>query len=188
MRVTLLAIVALAAAVLAGCGSSGGDQTASLNGETVTVPSDVHGFYGELEAILAQFPYQDWYTKCVVSETKKSLSPAEAEELSNLPEAKREAKEEAIISKAGPQCEKSSKRPVIDPNATEQQIALYRAGYLTPLREIAEGDKFDEEAVACVEEAVESLPSKKVITLGNGTRKAREAILVSILTPCASSE
>jgi hypothetical protein len=187
VRVTLLAIVALAAAVLAGCGSSN-DQTASLNGETVTVPSDVHGFYGELEAILAQFPYQDWYAKCVVSTTKESLSPAEAEKLSDLPEGKREAKEEAIISKAGPECEKSSKRPVIDPNATEQQIALYRAGYITPLREIAESDKFGEKGLACVEEAVEALPAKKVITLGNGARKAREAILVSILTPCASSE
>jgi hypothetical protein len=186
VRVTLLAIVALAAAVLAGCGSSG--ETASVNGQTVTVPSDVHGFYDELETILAQFPYQDWYSECVVSTTKKSLSPAEAEELSSLPEGKREAKEEAIISKAGPECEKSSSRPVIDPNATEQQLALYRTGYIAPLREIAESDKFSEAGLTCVEEAVEALPAKKVITLGNGARKAREAILVSILTPCASGE
>lgn len=188
MRVTLLVIVALAAAVLAGCGSSGGGDTASVNGQTVTVPSDVHGFYGELEAILAQFPYQSWYSNCVVSKTKKSLSPAEAEALSGLPESKREAKEEAIISKAGPACEQSSKRPVIDPNASEEQIDLYRSGYLTPLREIAEKDKLGSEGAACVEEAVESLPAKKVITLGNGSRKAREAILVSILASCAGSE
>lgn len=184
MRVTLLAIVALAAAVLAGCGSSGGGTVAG----GFTVPTDVHDLYGEVESILDQLPYQSWYTKCVVSRVKKAVSPKEAEELAGLPESERESKASKVVAKAKLACEESSKRPVIDPNASEKELGLYRASYVSPLREIAEADKFDEAGVACVEEAVESLPAKKVITLGNGTRKARAAILVSILTPCASSK
>jgi len=184
VRVTLLAIVALAAAVLAGCGSSDSGTVAG----GFTVPSDVHDLYGEAEAILDQLPYQSWYTKCVIGRIRKSVVPKEAEELAKLPEAQRETKASKEIAGAGPECEKSSKRPVIDPNASETEIDLYRAGYVAPLAEIAKKDKFDESGIACVEEGVESLPANKVITLGNGARKAREAILVSILTPCASSE
>jgi hypothetical protein len=159
-----------------------------VNGQTITVPNDVHGLYGELEALLAQFPYQQWYSHCVVERVKKQVSPAGAEALEKLPEGKREARAEKIISKAGPACEESSSRPVIDPNASEKEIALYRSGYVGPLRELAEHDGLESEAVACVEEAVEGLPTPKVVTLGNGSRKAREAILLSIFKPCAKAK
>jgi hypothetical protein len=184
VRVTLLAIVTLAAAVLAGCGSSG-DQTV---GGGFTVPSDVHGLYGEAEAILNQLPYQSWYTQCVVRGIRKSISPTEAEKLAALPEAQREVKLEKELASAGPECEESSKRPVIDPNASDKEFDLYRSSYLAPLTEIAKEDNFDSEGISCVEEAVQELPTHQLIVLGNGARKAREAILVSILTPCASGE
>ena len=184
MRPTLLVIVAIAAVLLAGCGGSS-DQTASLNGETVTVPGDVHGFYGELEVLLAQFPYQDWYSRCVVTQVKKELSPAEAEAFANLPEATRESKATRIISKAGPICEKSTGRPLIDPNAGEKELALYRAGFLTPMRELAEGHGLSSDQVSCVEEGIEELPGPKVVALGNGTHNVREGILLSVFEPCA---
>jgi hypothetical protein len=184
VRATLLVFVALAAVVLAGCGGSG-DQTASLNGETVTVPSDVHGFYGELEVLLAQFPYQDWYSRCVVTQVKKELSPAEAEAFANLPESTRESKATRIIAKAGPTCETATGRPVIDPNAGEAELALYRAGFLTPMRELAEGHGMSSGQVACVEEGIEELPGSKVVALGNGSHRVREGILLSVFEPCA---
>jgi hypothetical protein len=56
--VLLFAIALIATLAVAGCGSSS-DQTLSVgDGHTITVSGDVHGFYGELEAILDQFPYQ----------------------------------------------------------------------------------------------------------------------------------
>jgi hypothetical protein len=180
----LVIVVVLTAALVAGCGSSGG-QTASLNGETVTVPSDVHGFYGELEALLAQFPYQAWYSRCVVTQVKKDLSPAEAEAFAKLPESTRQSKATQIIGKAGPACEKSTGRPVIDPNAPEKEIALYRAGYIAPMRELAEKNGMSSEQVSCVEEGFEELPDAKVVELGNGSHKAREGILLSVFEPCA---
>jgi hypothetical protein len=183
VRATLLVILALAA-VVAGCGGSG-DQTASLNGETVTVPGDVHGFYGELEVLLAQFPYQGWYRRCVVSQVKKELSPAEAEAFAKLPESTRESKATRIIAKAGPTCEKSTGRPLIDPNAGEKELALYRAGYLTPMRELAERHGLSSDQVSCVEEGIEELPGSKVVALGNGSHKVREGILLSVFEPCA---
>jgi hypothetical protein len=184
VRVTLLVIVVLAAIVVAGCGSSGG-QTASLNGEQVTVPSDVHDVYGEVEAFLDQLPYQGWYTKCVVKRVKNTLSPAEAEALSELPESEREGKATGAITKAGPACEKSTNRPVIDPNASEKELALYRAGYLTPVRALAEENGMSSDQVSCVEEGFEELPDAKVIDLGNGSHKVREGILLSVFKPCA---
>jgi hypothetical protein len=183
VRAILLVIVVLAVFV-AGCGGSG-DQTASLNGETITVPADVHGVYGELEAMLAQFPYQRWYKRCVVAHVKKDLSPAEAESFGKLPESTRESKAAKIIAKAGPACEKSTGRPVIDPNASEDQLSLYRAGYVAPMRELAEGHGLNSDQVSCVEEVVQELPAAKVIGLGNGSHKVREGILLSVFKPCA---
>lgn len=184
MRVTLLVVIALAAIVVGGCGSSGG-QTASLNGEQVTVPSDVHDVYGEVEAFLDQLPYQGWYTKCVVKRVKNTLSPAEAEALSELPESEREGKATRAITKAGPACEKSTNRPVIDPNASEKELALYRAGYLTPVRALAEENGMSSDQVSCVEEGFEELSDAKVVDLGNGSHKVREGILLSVFKPCA---
>lgn len=185
MRATLLVIVvALVAALVAGCGSSGG-QTASLNGETVTVPGDVHDVYGEVEAFLAQLPYQGWYTECVIKHIKKSLSPKEAEALAELPESEREGKASRAITKAGPACEKSTDRPVIDPNAPEKALNLYRAGYLTPVRDLAEENGMSSDQVSCVEEAFQELPTAKIVALGNGSHKVREGILLSVFKPCA---
>jgi len=184
VRATLLVIVALAAIVVAGCGSSG-DQTQSFNGEQVTVPSDVHDVYGEVEAFLSQLPYQGWYTKCVVKRIRNTLSSAEAEALAELPETERETKASRAINKAGPACEKSTDRPVIDPNASEKELALYRAGYLTPVRALAEENGMTSDQVSCVEEAFEELPDTKVIGLGNGSHKVREGILLSVFKPCA---
>ncbi len=98
------------------------------------MPSDVHGFKRELKAILDQLPYQRWYTDCVVGEVEKLLGPAESEELSDLPEAKREQKLNEIAAKAGPNCEKKTNRPPIDPNASGKELDLLRAGYLTSMK------------------------------------------------------
>jgi hypothetical protein len=184
VRATLLVIVALAAVVVAGCGSS--DQTVSVgNGQTVTVPADVHGVYGELEAILNQLPYQHWYTRCVVKRVEGVLSPSEAEALSELSESEREQKAMQITSKAGPACEKSTARPVIDPNASSQELDLLRAGYVTSMKSLSEANGLTPAQTACVERGFEELPDTKLIAIGNGTEKSREGILLSVFKPCA---
>lgn len=188
MRATLLVICALATGLLvAGCGGSN-DQTTKFNGQTLTVPSDVHGVYGELEALLAQFPYQRWYTRCVVGRVKKELSPAEAEALEQLPESKRAGKAQQIIAAAGPACEKSTRRPLLDPNASEKELDLFRSSFVAPLRRLAERSNLDAEQVACVEEGIEGLPGVKVVALGNGSHKTREGILLSVIKPCAQAK
>jgi hypothetical protein len=154
----------------------------------VTVPGDVHGVYAELETILDQLPYQHWYTQCVVGEVEKVLSPAEAEELSELPEAERERKAIQITAKAGPDCEKRSNRPPIDPNASAKELDLLRAGYLTSMASLAEANHLTAAQSACVEESVEALPDKSLIEIGNGTEKVREGILLSVFKPCAKAQ
>jgi hypothetical protein len=169
---------------VAGCGGSE-DETASGG---FTVPSDVHGFKGELEAVLDQLPYQRWYTSCVVAEVEKLLSPAESEELSDLPEAKREAKLNEIATKAGPNCEKKSNRPPIDPNASGKELELLRAGYLTSMTDLATANELTAAQTACVEEGVENLSDRALIAIGNGTEKVREGILLSVFEPCAKAK
>jgi hypothetical protein len=185
-RILLLAGAALAAVVLvAGCGGGSSDQTLSVgNGETITVSGDVHGFYGELEAILDQFPYQHWYVACVVREAKQILGPKEAEELEDLPEAERQEKAQKAAAEAEPACEKTS-RPTIDPNASSKEVALLRASSIPGIAEFAETNGMSSTQVECVESFFEKLPDKKVIELRNGTDKVREAILVSVFRPCA---
>lgn len=186
MRLVLSAIVvALLAVAVAGCGSSG-DQTLSVGSEeTITVPSDVHGFYGELEAILDQFPYQHWYTACVVRASKHLLSPAEAEALSELPEAEREAKVAQVTSAAGPACEKAIGRPVVDPNASSEQLDLLRAGTIPAMVELAESKGLTSAQASCVQNGFEMISDKQLIALRNGTDKLREGILLSVFKPCA---
>jgi hypothetical protein len=181
VRATLLVLVVLAALVLAGCGSSG-DQTASGG---FTVPADVHGLSGELESVLDQLPYQHWYTRCVTREVENALSPAEAEALSELSESEREGKLTSITAEAGPNCEKKTNRPPIDPNASSKELDLLRAGYMTSAVGLAEANELTPGQTSCVEEGVESLPDKSLIAIGNGTAKVREGILLSIFKPCA---
>ena len=189
MRLVLPAIVvALLAAAVAGCGGSG-DQTLSVgNEETITVPSDVHGFYGEMEAILAQFPYQHWYTACVVRASKHLLSPAEAEALSELPEAEREARVTQVTAAAGPACEKAIGRPVVDPNASSPQLDILRAGTIPTMTELAESKGLTPVQVSCVQNGFQTISDKQLVALRNGTDKVREGILLSVFKPCAMAK
>lgn len=181
----LLGAVLAAALLVAGCGGGSSDQTLSVgNGETITVSGDVHGFYGELEAILDQFPYQHWYVACVVREAEKILSPKEAEELEDLPEAERQEKTQQTVSKAQPGCEKTA-RPTVDPNASSKEVALLRASSLPGIVGLAETNGMSSTQVECVEAFFAKLPDKKIIELRNGTDKVREGILVSVFRPCA---
>jgi hypothetical protein len=187
VRAVLLVIAALATGLLlAACGSSG-DKTESVGGGTITVPADVHGVFPELETLLAQFPYQRWYTDCVIARVKKELSPKEVEELEEQPESS-SAGAERIIATAGHFCEKSSNRPLIDPNASAKELALYRAGYVEPLKSKAEAEGFKGAQVECVGEAVEELPPGKVVGLGNGTSAVRKGILLSVFAQCVKAE
>ncbi len=185
MRVVLLLSATLATAVLAaGCGGSS-EQTLSVGqGETITVPTDVNGFYGELEAILDQFPYQHWYVDCVVHEAKKILGPKGAEELEELPDGEREQKAQQAAAKAEPACEKTD-RPTIDPNASSEEIELLRVSSVPGITEFAESNGMSPTQVACVQNFFKKLPDGKIIELRNGTDKAREGILVSVFRPCA---
>ncbi|HVW45409.1 MAG TPA: hypothetical protein VHA76_00020 [Solirubrobacterales bacterium] len=188
MRSALLATAALVTGLLlAACGGSG-DQTASVGGGTITVPGDVHGVYGELESLLAQFPYQRWYTECVVARVKKELGPREAEALEEQAESSDTVKAEKIIAAAGRACEKTSGRPVIDPNATDQELAIYRGGLVEEMRKIAESRGFEGARLECVERTFEELPGGKVVGLGNGTHQVREGILLSVLAQCVKAQ
>jgi hypothetical protein len=184
MRATLALAVVLAAAAVAGCGGSS-DETVSVGGNAITVPGDVHGVYGELEALLDQFPYQRWYTKCVVARVKKDVTPVEAESLS---ESKGETKAVQVIAKAGPACERSTGRPSIDPNASSGELDLLRAEYVPSMTALAETHGLDPAQVECVEHGFENLPDQGVIAMGNGSRKVREGILLSVFKPCAQAK
>ncbi len=119
---------------------------------------------------------------------KKDLSPKEAEALEELPEPSHAGKAEQIIAAAGPACEKSSSRPLVDPNASAKELALYRAGFVEPMRKVAESHGFEAAGVECVEQTVEELPGGKVVGLGNGTHAVREGILLSVLAQCVKAE
>jgi hypothetical protein len=184
----LTLLVVLAAGALAGCGGGSDDPTASVGGETITVPSDAHGVYGELEAILDQLPYEAWYTRCVIHQVRKNLSPSQAEALSELPEDEREAKALQVISGAGPTCQASSHRPLIDAQASRKELDLLRAGFASSMRSLAESGGAQADQVACVEAAVEKLQQSELIEAIDGSKKAREGILLSILDPCATGK
>lgn len=183
-RATLALIVVLAVVAVAGCGGSS-DQTVSLGDETVTVPGDAHGVYAELQAILDQLPYQGWYTRCVVDQVEKVLSPSEAEALAELPESEREQKALEITSKAGPTCEAQHHRPVIDPNASAKELDLLRAGYVSSMAAVAEAHGASPTQTACIEKGFSELPPKQLIGIGNGSKKLREGILLSVFKPCS---
>jgi hypothetical protein len=185
-RLALLIVAVLAVALmLAGCGGSSEESRTVGHSGTVTVPSDVHDFYGELEALLGQLPYQHWYSRCVVTHVEALITPKEAEGLADLPESRREAKTAAIIGKAGPACEKSG-RPIIDPNASPEALELLRTASVVPeMVELAEANGLGEEATACIRRTFEALPTKFLIELRNGTDQARAAILRGAFEPCA---
>jgi hypothetical protein len=179
-------IAILTACVLAGCGGSS-DQTSSEGDQTITVPSGTHGVYAELQALLDQLPYQSWYTKCVVAQVKKDLTPAEAEALGELPEADRDKKAFQVIATAGPTCEREHDRPVVDPNASTKELDLLRAGYITSMTAVAESNGATPSQTACVEKGFQELPDHLVVGIANAPNKVREGILLSVFKPCAAA-
>lgn len=185
-RAVLALIAVVAAGMLAGCGGSSGDTSANIGNEVVTVPSDVHGVYGEVEAILDQLPYEAWYKKCVVAQVKENLGAAKAEELAELPEAEREERGIEATYRAGPTCEAEHHLPVIDPKASGKELDLFRAEYVTTMKGLAESHGATEEQMACVEEGFGGLPDKKLIAAVDGTKAVREGILLSVFRPCAA--
>jgi hypothetical protein len=188
LRVALALLAVLAAVVVAGCGGGSGDQTVSVGDETITVSGDTHGVYAELTAILDQLPYQPWYAKCVVGQVEKVLSPEEAEELAELPEAEREEKAMQITSAAGPRCEARHHLPVIDPHASRKELELLRAGYVTSMKSVAESNGATPTQTACIEQGFEELPEKELIAIGNGSKSVREGILLSVFKPCSKEK
>jgi hypothetical protein len=188
LRVALAVLAALAAVTAAGCGGGSGDQTVSVGDETITVPSDTHGVYAELTAILDQLPYRPWYARCVVGQVEKVLSPEEAEELADLPEAEREDEAMQITSAAGPRCEARHDLPVIDPRASRKELELLRAGYVTSMKSVAESNGATPSQTACVEQGFEDLPEKQLIAIGNGSKTVREGILLSVFKPCSEEK
>ncbi|MBS1845812.1 MAG: hypothetical protein JST53_15455 [Actinobacteria bacterium] len=185
-RAVLALIAVVLAAAVTGCGGSSGSGTVGSGNEAFTVPSNVHGLYGELGAILEQLPYRAWYSQCVITEVKKTLGPKEAEELEELPEEERERKAVEVISGAGPACEARHHLPVIDVHASTKELSLLRAGYVTSFVALAEAGGADRDQASCVESQIEHLPEKKVIAIGNGTKQVRKGILLSIFKPCTS--
>jgi hypothetical protein len=185
LRVALALIAVLAAALVAGCGGSDG-STVGSDGEAFTVPSDTHGFYGELEVILDQLPYEAWYTKCVVDQVKKNLSPDEAEALAQLPEGEREEKAVQVTSQAGPTCQAEHHLPMIDPNASSKELNLLRAGYVSSMAALAESNGATDDQITCVENGFEELPEKELIAVINGAKTVREGILLSVFKPCST--
>jgi hypothetical protein len=187
LRATLTLIAVLAAVAVAGCGGSG-DEAATVGGQTITVPTDAHGVKGELSAILDQLPYQSWYTRCVIGQVDDVLTPQEAEALAELPESERDEKALQVVAAAGPACERHHGRPIIDPDASAQELDLLRAGYATSMTAVAESHGATPSQAACVEEGFEELPQKQLIEIGNGSKKVREGILLSVFKPCAASK
>lgn len=187
-RTAFVLLAALAAIVIAGCGGSTGGQTATVGDQTVTMPSDTHGIYGELETILDQLPYEAWYTKCVVAEVRKGLDPQEAEALAALPESERESKAVQIIAQAGPACEASHHLPVVDPSASAKELGLLRAGRASSMAAFAEAHGATAHQVACVENGFEEMSDKELIAVVNGARTVREGILLSVFKPCTKEK
>jgi hypothetical protein len=186
-RVALALIAVLVAALVAGCGGGSDDErTVGTGGEAFTVPNDTHGVYSELEAILDQLPYEAWYTKCVVAQVKKTLTPAEAEALAELPEAEREEKAVQVTSQAGPACEAEHHLPVVDPHASSRELDLLRAGYVSWMTALAEQNGATDDQIACVENGFEELPEKELIAVINGAKSVREGILLSVFKPCSA--
>jgi hypothetical protein len=182
VRATLLVIAALAVGLLVtACGgSSSGGQSTSVGGTQLTIPSDVEGVIPELEALLAQFPYQRWYKNCIVKTTSEELTPAEAE----ATESSQAANAEKIVAAAEASCKEASHRPLVDPNASEKELDLLRAGFKQSARAEAEKHGFEGAQLECIEAKVEELPSGKVLGLVNGTGPVRKGILLSVLAQC----
>ncbi len=187
MRAVPALLVVLAALLLAACGGSS-EETVKVGDATITVPGDVHGFYGEFAVMLDQFPYQRWYTRCVTARVKKLLSPAEAEALSELSESAREKKAMRVIGKAGQACEAAHDRPTVDPNASNKELDLLRADYVPSIVSFAEAHGLTSAQVACVEKRAAGLPDKQVVAMANGSHESRESILLSVFKPCAKAK
>src|SRR5262249_29729116 len=140
--------------------------------------------FGKLNTLLAKFPYTGAYRECLLEHAKSQVNEAEVEEFAELPDAERQRKTLELAFGVSSKREKPG-QDAIDPNGTPAQMRLLRAGYVSTLTQLAAKEGFPEAATECVAAAAEKLSDAELVTIGNGSEKRREAILLGVFKGCA---
>jgi hypothetical protein len=174
----LLSLLPLLPAVLllASCGgsSSSGSTSAEL-------PEDP---FGQLRFVLGKFPYEPWYTDCIVEQVEAKLSAGELEELAELPEEQGRKVALRFALGAAPKCEARGRKP-IRTDANHVQVQLLRIGYASTLEALGRRQGLNSEQAECLSDTIARFPDAKVIALGNAAEEQRERILVDVVEGCA---
>ena len=173
--VSLLSLVP-AVLLLASCG--GGSSSGSTSAEPPEDP------FGQLRFVLDKFPYEPWYTDCIVEQVEAKLSAEELEELAELPEEQGRKVALRFALGAAPKCEARGRKP-IRTDASHVQVQLLRVGYASTLEALGRRQGLNSEQAGCLSQTIAGFPDSKVIALGNASEKQREQILVDVVEGCA---
>ncbi|MBS1880357.1 MAG: hypothetical protein JST31_12655 [Actinobacteria bacterium] len=175
---TPLSLLALAPVVLllAACGS--GSSTSSSTEAKHEDP------FAQLRFVLGKFPYEPWYSDCIVKQVEGKLNAAELEELAELPVEQGRKVALRFALGAAPKCVANGRNP-ISPDPSHVQIQLLRVGYASTLEELGKRQGLSATQTTCLSRTVARFPDAKIVALGNASEKERERILVEVVEGCA---
>jgi hypothetical protein len=162
--------------LVAACG--GGSTSTSTSSE---LPEDP---FEQLRFVLGKFPYEPWYSDCIVEQVEAKLSAEELEELSELPAEQGRKVALRFALGAAPKCEARGRQP-IRADATHVQVQLLRIGYASTLEALGKRQGLNEKQATCLSRTIAKFPDPKVVALGNAAEKEREQILVAVVEGCA---
>jgi hypothetical protein len=183
-RIRLLLIpVALVSicGLLAACGS--GSETATIGNKEVTISGDLHTVGEKMRAILKQEPFEKWAVNCMVEGFEKILTPAEEEKLGSESEAEFGEFLQPHLAAINQGCEQPG-RHMLNPHASEAELAPVRAEQAEGLRLLLKGNDASEDEINCVVEKYEALPTTKVIESLEAPEPRRQAIYLELGALC----
>jgi hypothetical protein len=174
----LASLLALLPAVLLLAACGGGSSSGSTAAE---LPEDP---FGQLRFVLGKFPYEPWYTDCIVEQVEAKLSAKELEELAELPEEQGRKVALRFALGAAPRCQAHGRKPIRE-DADHVQVQLLRVGYASTLEALGKRQGLNPKQAGCLSATIAKFPDPKVIALGNASEKQREKILVDVVEGCA---
>lgn len=136
-----------------------------------------------IKRYMAKLGYVTAYRRCVAAEVAKKISPAELEGGSEASATAFKEKTIDVMAQANPKCSEPG-RPILDPNATPEQIARIRESLVAALPVELASLNLTPNQTACAAERVGQISDAEVLAAENGGPSRGEAIFATAMEPC----
>lgn len=161
-------------------------KTVTIGSTEVSIPFYISGdelIPATIKRYMAKLGYVPAYRHCVAGELARKISPAELEGDSGVSATAFKEKTIDAMAQANPKCSEPG-RPILDPDATPEQIARIRESLVAALPVELASLNLTADQTACAAKRVGQLSDAEVLAAENGGPSRGQAIFAKAMEPC----